>query len=117
MSKESSTTSKTAVRPFGWRDQLGYLSGNFAGDFTFTLCSGFMMKFYTDVMGVSAAVIGILMMVAQVADAFTDLTMGQICDRSKTTPNGKFRPWILRASGPVALTSFLLYANWMKPQL
>lgn len=114
MSKESSTTSKTAVRPFGWRDQLGYLSGNFAGDFTFTLCSGFMMKFYTDVMGVSAAVIGILMMVAQVADAFTDLTMGQICDRSKTTPNGKFRPWILRASGPVALTSFLLYANWMK---
>ena len=107
-------TNTAAVRPFGWRDQLGYLSGNFAGDFTFTLCSGFMMKFYTDVMGVSAAVIGILMMVAQFADAFTDLTMGQICDRSKTGKNGKFRPWILRAAGPVALTSFLLYANWMK---
>ena len=107
-------TNTAAVRPFGWRDQLGYLSGNFAGDFTFTLCSGFMMKFYTDVMGVSAAVIGILMMVAQFADAFTDLTMGQICDRSKTGKNGKFRPLILRAAGPVALTSFLLYANWMK---
>ena len=74
----------TAIRPFGWRDQLGYLAGNFAGDFTFTLCSGFMMKFYTDVMVVSAAGTGILMMFAQFADAFTDLTMGQICDRSKT---------------------------------
>lgn len=102
------------TRPFGWRDNVGYLSGNIACDLTFTLCSGFLMKFYTDVMGVSAAIIGIMMMVAQIADAVTDITMGQICDRSKETPAGKFKPWIRRIAGPIALCSFLMYAVWFK---
>ncbi|MGN1191898.1 MAG: MFS transporter [Dorea sp.] len=102
------------TRPFGWRDNVGYLSGNIACDLTFTFCSGFLMKFYTDVMGVSAAVIGIMMMLAQVADAVTDIAMGQICDRAKTTPVGKFKPWIRRIAGPIVLCSFLMYAVWFK---
>ena len=105
---------KTNVRPFGWRDQFGYLCGNFAGDFTYTLCTGFMMKFYTDVMDVSAGIVGLVMMIAQVLDAVTDLGMGQICDRAPTTSQGKFRPWIRRIAGPVSLVSFLMYANWFK---
>lgn len=104
----------TKVRPFGWRDQLGYLCGNFAGDFTYTLCTGFMMKFYTDVMDVNAGIVGIAMMLAQVLDAVTDLGMGQICDRGPTTSEGKFRPWIRRIAGPVSLISFLMYASWFK---
>nr|WP_289707562.1 glycoside-pentoside-hexuronide (GPH):cation symporter [Enterocloster clostridioformis] len=102
------------VKPFGMRDQMGYLAGNFAGDFTYTLCTGFMMKFYTDVLGVSAGIVGIAMMVAQVLDAVTDLGMGQICDRSPTTEQGKFRPWIRRIAGPVSLISFLMYASWIR---
>lgn len=107
-------STKAKVRPFGWRDQLGYLCGNFAGDFTYTLCTGFMMKFYTDVMDVNAAIVGLAMMVAQVLDAVTDLGMGQICDRGPTTEQGKFRPWIRRIAGPVSLISFLMYASWFK---
>ena len=102
------------TRPFGLRDQMGYLAGNFAGDFTYTLCTGFMMKFYTDVLGVSAAVVGIAMTVAQILDAVTDLGMGQICDRAPTTDQGKFRPWIRRIAGPVSLISFLMYASWIR---
>lgn len=107
-------STKAKVRPFGWRDQLGYLCGNFAGDFTYTLCTGFMMKFYTDVMDVNAGIVGIAMMLAQVLDAVTDLGMGQICDRGPTTEQGKFRPWIRRIAGPVSLISFLMYASWFK---
>lgn len=107
-------STKAKVRPFGWRDQLGYLCGNFAGDFTYTLCTGFMMKFYTDVMDVNAGIVGLAMMVAQVLDAVTDLGMGQICDRGPTTSQGKFRPWIRRIAGPVSLISFLMYASWFK---
>lgn len=102
------------MRPFGWRDNVGYLFGNIASDLTFTLCSGFLMKFYTDVMGVSAAIIGIMMMIAQVLDAVTDIGMGQICDRCKETPAGKFKPWLRRIAGPVSLFSFLMYAVWFK---
>lgn len=100
------------VRPFGLRDKLGYMFGDFGNDFTFILSSMIMMKFYTDVMNVSPAVVGTLMMVARFVDAVTDVTMGQIVDRSKPTKHGKFKPWILRVCGFVAVASFLIYASW-----
>ena len=102
---------KAGDREFGWRDKLGYLFGDFGNDFTFILSSGFLLKFYTDVMGVSAAVVGIVMMVARFVDAFTDVAMGRICDRAGITAAGKFKPWILRMCGPVAIASFLIYQS------
>ena len=97
------------ARPFGIRDKLGYMFGNFGNDFTFLLSSTFLMKFYTDVVGVSAGVVGTIMMIARFVDAFTDVTMGRICDRSPYTKHGKFKPWIRRMCGPVAVASFLMY--------
>ena len=99
------------VKPFGIKDKLGYMMGDFGNDFTFILSTMLLTKFYTDVMGVSAAVVGTIMMFARFVDAFTDVTMGRICDRSKVTPNGKFKPWILRMCVPVALASFLMYQS------
>ncbi len=103
--------SEKAVRPFGIRDKLGYMFGDFGNDFTFLLSSSFLMKFYTDVMSVDAYVVGVVMMVARIVDAFTDIGMGRICDRSKGGKHGKFKPWILRMCGPVALCSFLMYQS------
>ena len=105
MSKE-----KTA-RPFGMSDKIGYAFGDFGNDFTFILSSMFMLKFYTDVMGIAAGVVGTLMMAARFVDAVTDVTMGQIVDRSKPTKDGKFKPWIKRMCGPVAIASFLIYQS------
>ncbi len=99
------------VRPFGIRDKLGYMFGDFGNDFTFLLSSSFLMKFYTDVMGVDGYIVGIIMMIARFVDAFTDVAMGRICDRSRQTPVGKFKPWIRRMCGPVAIASFLLYQS------
>ena len=102
---------KTNARPFGWRDRLGYLLGDFGNDFTFILSSSFLLKFYTDVIGVSAAVVGVVMMLARFVDAFTDVTMGRITDRAKRRASGKFKPWILRMCLPVAFSSFLIYQS------
>ena len=99
------------IRPFDFRDKLGYLFGDFGNDFTFILSSSFLLKFYTDVMGVSGAVVGVVMMISRFVDAFTDVAMGRICDRSPQTRAGKFRPWILRMCVPVALSSFLIYQS------
>ena len=95
----SNTTNN--VRPFGMRDKIGYMFGDFGNDFTFILSSTFLMKFYTDVMGVSAGIVGLMMMVARIVDAFTDVTMGQIADRSRPTAKGKFLPWIRKSDFPV----------------
>ncbi len=96
-------------KPFGIKDKLGYLFGDFGNDFTFLFSSSFLMKFYTDIMGVNAGVVGIVMMTARIVDAFTDVAMGRICDKSKTTAQGKFKPWLRRMCGPVAISSFLMY--------
>ena len=80
--------------PFGIKDKLGYLFGDFGNDFTFLLSSSFLLKFYTDVMGVSAFIVGIAMMLARFVDAFTDVAMGRLCDKSKITKNGKFKPFL-----------------------
>ncbi len=97
-------------RRFGMRDKLGYMFGDFGNDFTFILSTSILMKFYTDVMGVSSGVVGTLMMLARFVDAVTDVTMGRICDASKPTKAGKFKPWLLRMCVPVAIASFLMYA-------
>ena len=98
-------------KPFGIRDKVGYLFGDFGNDFTFILSSAFLLKFYTDVMGISPWIVGLVMTVARFVDAFTDVTMGRICDRSKVHANGKFKPWILRMCIPVAVSSFLIYQS------
>ncbi|MCC8064644.1 MAG: glycoside-pentoside-hexuronide (GPH):cation symporter [Clostridiales bacterium] len=101
----------TTPRPFGMADKVGYMFGDFGNDFTFLLSSSFMLKYYTDVMDISPGLVGTLMMLARFLDAFTDVTMGQIVDRSHPTRDGKFRPWIRRMCGPVAVFSFLIYQS------
>ena len=100
-----------SVRQFGVRDKLGYLFGDFGNDFTFIFASSYLMLFYTKVWGVSASMVGVLFLVSRCLDAFTDVTMGTIVDKAKPTKDGKFRPWIKRIAGPVAIMSFLMYQS------
>ncbi len=98
-----------AVRPFGAKDKVGYMFGNVANDFTFTMASMFLTVFYTDVLKVNTALVGTMFLLARVADAFTDTAMGRIADNVKAGSAGKFKPWLLRMCIPVALSSFLMY--------
>ena len=99
----------TTLRPFGWKDRVGYMLGNVANDFTFIFASLYLQVFYTDVLGINAGLVGTMFLISRIVDAFTDTAMGRICDKTKATKNGKFKPWLLRACGPVALASFLMY--------
>ena len=100
-----SSQNKVEKRPFGKRDQIGYLFGNIANDFTFQFATSYLLVFYTKVLGIGAGFVGTLFLIARCVDAFTDVTMGTICDNSKVTKNGKFKPWIKRFSIPVVITS------------
>lgn len=102
-------SNNNTIRPFGLRDKIGYMFGDFGNDFTFIFASSFLMVFYTKVLGISGGMVGTLFLVARFADAFTDVTMGRIVDRMPPAKDGKFRCWIRRMCGPVALSSFLMY--------
>ena len=99
------------VKPFGIKDKLGYLFGDFGNDFTFIFASSYLMLFYTKVWGISASMVGLLFLVSRCLDAFTDIGMGTIVDKAKPTKDGKFRPWIKRIAGPVSIMSFLMYQS------
>ena len=105
---------KKGEKPFGLRDKIGYMFGDFGNDFTFILSSMMLMKFYSDVMGVGVGLVGIMMMATRFLDAFTDIAMGQIVDRSRPGKKGKFIKWILWMCGPVSIASFLMYASWFR---
>lgn len=103
--------SKKQDKPFGIKDKLGYLFGDFGNDFMFIFANMYFMIFYTKVLGVSAAMVGTCFLVARCIDAFTDIAIGRIIDKSKPTKHGKFRSWIMRVAGPVALMNFLMYQH------
>lgn len=102
------------ARPFGLRDKIGYLFGDFGNDFSFIFASSYLMVFYMKVLGISGAAVGFLFMAARCVDAFTDVTMGRIVDRAKPSKDGRFRPWIRRMAIPVAVASTVMYLYFVR---
>lgn len=113
---EGRTTAGKPIRPFGWRDKLGYMFGDFGNDMTFMIQAFFMMVYFTKVVGIDPLHIGALVAAVRVLDAFTDIGMGRLVDSVKPAWDGKFKPWIRRIAIPVALSSALLFQpfiiNW-----
>jgi len=99
------------VKPFGFKDKLGYMLGDLGNDFSFMFSSTFLMIFYTKVWGIPASVVGMLFLVSRFLDAFTDIGMGSIIDKVAPTKDGKFRPWIKRMSAPLAIMTFLMFQS------
>ena len=104
-------SASNSVRPFGMRDKVGYLLGDFGNDFFFLLTSAFLMVFYTDVFHISAATVGLMFLVARLWDAFADVAWGRFIDTRPATKHGKFKPWILRMSFPLVFTGVLMFTT------
>lgn len=102
------------TRQFGMLDKLAYMSGDIANDLSFIFVAMYLMVFYTKVLGVSGATVGILFLTARIVDAFTDVGMGRILDTMQPRPEGKFRFWIKAVSPFVCLSAFLLFVHIVK---
>jgi len=76
------------------KEKLAYGIGPFGQNFIYNLMASFLLFFYTDVFGITAAAAGTLLLVARVWDAVNDPMMGMIADRTKSKW-GKFRPYLL----------------------
>src|SRR3954451_23082223 len=74
------------------------------------MSSMFLLVYYTDVVGISAAAVGTLFLVVRFWDAFSDMTAGRIVDRTQTRW-GKFRPFLLFGSLPLLLLSVAVFSG------
>ncbi|OMF65265.1 glycoside-pentoside-hexuronide (GPH):cation symporter [Paenibacillus sp. FSL R5-0766] len=88
------------------------LIGDSMGQFGLNISSGLLgliTYYYTDVVGVSAAVVGTVMLLTKVLDAFADIGMGVLVDRTKTK-YGQARPWLLWMTIPMFISLFLMFS-------
>lgn len=97
------------------KEKLAYFFGEMLSQSLFYyLVLTLSIYFYTDVMHISATTIGIVVIVSRIFDAFTDLLIGTLVDRTKSRL-GKARAWVIFMTAPYALSMFLLYcvpASW-----
>jgi GPH family glycoside/pentoside/hexuronide:cation symporter len=92
------------------REKIAYGFGDTASNIIFQTVMMFLLLFYTDVMGLSPAVVGTMFLVVRLIDAVTDPIMGNIADNTKTKW-GQFRPYLLWLSLPFALISILAFTT------
>lgn len=84
-------------------ERTSYALGNMGNCIGLTVIAYFMLFFYNDILGLSAAKIATIMLVSRVFDGVTDLGMGYIIDRTHS-PKGKARVWLLRGCIPYTLS-------------
>ncbi|MBS2099356.1 MFS transporter [Carboxylicivirga linearis] len=92
------------------REKIGYGFGDAASSIYYKLFTTFLIFFYTDVFGISAAAAGTMILITRLWDAFNDLIMGAIADRTKTKW-GKFRPYMLWFSVPLAVVGVATFTS------
>lgn len=110
----SKFTNVNASEKITVKERLAYGCGDFSSNIMYSAMAAFLMFYYTDYIGVSAAVVGSIMLFSRIFDGISDLIMGVIIDRTKS-PFGKARIWILRLVIPYAIGTVLLFsvpAGW-----
>lgn len=91
-----------------WGKRIGYGIGDLGCNLVFSTMASYLMVFYTDVFGITAAAAGTMMLVTKFIDALTDTGMGLIVDRTHTRW-GQGRPYFLLGAVPFAVFTFMTF--------
>lgn len=92
------------------KEKVGYGLGDTASHFVWDMVGFWILIFYTDTFGISAAAAGTIMLVARIWDMVSDPLMGIIADRTNTRW-GKFRPYILWMALPYSILAVLTFST------
>src|ERR1700690_3464688 len=93
----------------GWIERIGYAGGDLGFCLYWNTFSIFLLIFYTDTFGITAAAAGTMLLVTRTWDNFVDPIMGMVSDRTRSR-FGKFRPWLLWMCLPFAISGVLAFS-------
>ncbi len=82
-----------------FKEKVGYGLGDAASSMFWKLFSMYLLIFYTDVFGISAAAAGTMFLITRIWDSCFDPVVGVLADRT-TSKYGKFRPYLLWVAVP-----------------
>lgn len=91
-------------------EKIGYGFGDMASSMFWKLFGAYLMVFYTDVFGISAAIVGTMFLVTRIWDAFVDPVVGVVADRTESKW-GKFRPFLLWLAIPFGVIGILTFTT------
>ena len=91
-------------------EKIGYGFGDMASSMFWKLFGAYLMLFYTDIFGISAAAVGTMFLITRVWDAFVDPVVGIVSDRTETKW-GKFRPFLLYLALPFGIIGVLTFTT------
>lgn len=103
------TTTNTGLTKKHW---IGYMLGDFGGCMTFALMGSMVTRYYVNILQVNTAVLAVLLLIWNVWDAVNDPMMGALMDKmfaKHQHKQGKFRPWLLRATPLLAITCIVFW--------
>ncbi len=98
---------------FGKKEMSAFGFGAIGKDMVYALSASFVMYYYQDILGISAAFVGTILMIARVFDAVNDPFMGVVVAKTNTKW-GRFRPWVLLGT---VLNAIVLVYMFNVPEL
>ncbi len=98
------------LRPFGWRDKLGYAMGDMGCGFSFQLVATFMQLFYMQYIGVSEEAYAIIIILSKIFDAINDIVIGNLVDTKRIGKKSKYMPWILLGAVTLVVFNVMIFA-------
>lgn len=93
---------------FKMRQRFGYGAADMGSNFVWSMITTYLAVFYTDVAGIGAVTVGMIMLISKFVDACTDVMMGVIVDRTRTRW-GKCRPYFLFGAIPLAFFAIITF--------
>ena len=108
MASESTAAANTAKEKTNPLLAVSYSLGEVGCQMSWYMINNYLMLFYTDVVGLAAGAISMIMLIARVWDAINDPMMGNIADRTNTRW-GKFRPYLFFAPPFLAIFNILTF--------
>ncbi|MCQ5386822.1 MFS transporter [Hungatella hathewayi] len=108
MTEKTKNVTVDHVEKISTFEKTAYGCGDLASNLILILVTSYVTFFYTDALGLNAAIIGSIMMFSRFADGFSDMLMGYIMDRVRTK-YGKARPWLLWLAIPISVATVLIF--------
>ena len=89
-------------------EMLAFGMGSVGNNLIYGLITSYLLIFYTDTFGITAAVAGLIIFMAKIWDGINDTFMGIIVDNTQTKM-GKFRPYLLVVPVVMAVATTLCF--------